>query len=179
MKGIGKMQEKTEKMARELLSILRREIQSFNMIVELLILEEKGLVECNNDLLGDVIQRQEDVLSSIACLEKSRIECVFKIASALDMDADSLSLSKIVEISDDSLKKELLETAHILTRINKDIQHKKKSKALLIKQGAMIVDYNIRFLMKAMGKKDQIVDTYTETASVGGVSGGMRVDGKL
>ena len=179
MKGTEDMVDKAEKTVRELISILRREIQSFNAIVELLILEEKGLVECNNYLLIEVIGRQEDVLSSIACLEKSRIECVFKIAHAVGTDADSLSITKIADLQGESLKKELLEAAHILSQINRDIQYKKKSNTLLIKQGAMIVDYNLRFLMKAMGKEDQVIDTYTAAANVGGVSGGMRVDGKL
>ncbi len=173
------MENKAEKTVKELISILRREIQSFNTIVELLILEGKGLVECNNDLLIDVIGRQEDVLTSIACLEKSRIECVFKIADALGVDADSLSISKIAEIQDSPLKKDLQEAAHILSQINRDIQLRKKANTLLIKQGAMIVDYNIRFLLKAMGKEDQVRDTYTSGANVCGVTGGMRVDGKL
>ena len=53
----------------ELIDILKHEIRSFNTIVELLILEQKGLVECNNVLLLEVLERQEDVFSSIACLE--------------------------------------------------------------------------------------------------------------
>jgi len=39
----------------ELIDILRREIRSFNIVVELLILEEKGLIECDNNLLIHII----------------------------------------------------------------------------------------------------------------------------
>ena len=163
----------------KLTNLLRREINSFNTIVELLILEEKGLVECDNNLLIKVLERQEDVFNSIACVEKSRQDIITSIAEEIGEDPDALSISKIAEIVDDPLKKELVEAAHVLTQIIEDMQKKKVTNTMLIKQGAMIVESNIRFILKAYGKDDMLCNTYSSGADAGQISGSIRVDNRM
>ena len=163
----------------ELIDILKHEIRSFNTIVELLILEQKGLVECNNVLLLEVLERQEDVFSSIACLEKSRIEIIKKIADTIGEDPDELTISRLSEIAGEDIKKELLETAHVLSTINEDIRHKRISNSMLINQGIMIVESQIRFILKAMGKEDLIKEIYSPDANNGQIFGCIRVDNRM
>ncbi|MFC1649944.1 flagellar export chaperone FlgN [Candidatus Latescibacterota bacterium] len=163
----------------ELKDILRREIRSFNMIVELLILEEKGLIECDNNLLVHVLEREEDVFSSIACLEKSRSGIIDKIALVTGENPDTLTISIISEHVDDPLKKELIETSHVLSQINEDLKQKKITNNVLIKQGAMIVENNIRYILKAAGKDFVGDDTYTSNADAPKISGSVHVDGRL
>ena len=163
----------------ELIDILRREIRSFNTVVELLILEEKGLIECDNNLLVKVLEREEDVFSSIACLEKSRMDIIRKIAEKIGEDPDRLTISKLSKIVDDPLKKELVETAHVLLKINKDLKQKKTTNNMLIKQGAMIVEGNIRYLLKTFGKEGMLENTYSSNADAPGISGSLHIDGRL
>lgn len=163
----------------ELIDILKHEIRSFNTIVELLILEQKGLVECNNVLLLEVLERQEDVFSSIACLEKSRMDIIRKIAEKIGEDPDRLTISKLSIIVDDPLKKELVETAHVLLKINEDLKQKKTTNNMLIKQGAMIVEGNIRYLLKTFGKEGMMENTYSSNADAPGISGSLHIDGRL
>ena len=163
----------------ELIDILKREIRSFNAIVELLILEQQGLIESNNEFLLEVLGRQEDVLSSIACLEKSRMEIVKKIADCTGEDPGMLTLSKLSEIAGDDFKKELLETAVVLSRINEDIRQKKISNSILINQGIIIVESQIRFILKAIGKEDLIKEIYTSGADNSWVSGSISVDSRI
>ena len=168
-----------ENLVIELKDLLRREIQSFNMIVELLILEEKGLVECDNNLLVHVLEREEDVFSSIACLEKSRTEIISKIGLLTGEDPDMLTISKIAERVDEPLKEELLETAHVLSQINEDLKQRKITNNVLIKQGAMIVESNIRYILKELGNEVHGDDTYTSKADAARLSGSVHVDGRL
>lgn len=168
-----------EKYIVELIDILKREIRSFNAIVELLILEQKGLVECNNELLLEVLGRQEDVLSSIACLEKSRLEIVQKIAEHLGEDPVTLNVTKLSEIVGEDLKKELDETAHVLSTINEDIRHKRITNSILINQGIMLVESQIRFILKAIGKEDIVKEIYSQDADSGQVSGSISIDGRM
>jgi hypothetical protein len=163
----------------ELINILKREIQSFNIIVELLILEEKALVECDNKLLLKVLERQGDVFSSIACLEKSRVDVIAKIAEQTGKPAQELTISTLLEFIDEPLKKELVETGHVLSRINDDIKQKKMTNTMLIKQGIMAVESNIRFILRSIGKEDMIRDLYSRHADTNYVSGSIRVDGRL
>ncbi|MFC1551469.1 flagellar export chaperone FlgN [Candidatus Latescibacterota bacterium] len=168
-----------ENLVVELKDLLRREIQSFNMIVELLILEEKGLIECDNNLLVHVLEREEDVFSSIACLEKSRTAIINKIALLIDEDSEMLTISKISEHVDEPLKRELLETAHVLSQLNEDLKQKKVTNNILIKQGAMIVENNIRYILKDYGKELTGDDIYTSSADAPQLSGSIHVDGRL
>ena len=163
----------------ELIDILRREIRSFNIVVELLILEEKGLIECDNNLLIHVLEREEDVFSSIACLEKSRIDVVNKIAEQIGIDSKKLTISKLSKIVEDPFKKELVETAHVLLQINEDLKQKKATNNILIKQGAMIVEGNIRYTLKTFGKEGVLEDTYSSNADAPKISGGIHIDGRL
>ncbi len=168
-----------ENLVVELKDLLRREIQSFNIIVELLILEEKGLIECDNNLLVHVLEREEDVFSSIACLEKSRTEIIEKICLLTGENPDTLTISKIAERVDNPLKKELFETAHVLSQINEDLKQKKITNNVLIKQGAMIVEGNIRYILKEFGTEVCGDDTYTSNANAAKLSGSVHVDGRL
>ncbi|MFC1561265.1 flagellar export chaperone FlgN [Candidatus Latescibacterota bacterium] len=163
----------------ELIAILRREIQSFNIVVELLILEEKGLIECDNNLLIKVLEREEDIFSSIACLEKSRMDVIKKIAEQIGTDPNKLTISKLSKVVEDHLKKELVETAHVLLQINEDLKQKKATNNMLIKQGAMIIEGNIRYILKTFGKEGVMEDTYSSNAGAPKISGGIHIDGRL
>ncbi len=163
----------------ELIDILRREIRSFNTVVELLILEEKGLIECDNNLLIHVLEREEDVFSSIACLEKSRIDVVKKIAEQIGVDSEILTISELSKIVEDPIKKELVESAHVLLQINEDLKKKKATNNMLIKQGAMIIKGNIRYILKTFGKEGVLEGTYSSNADAPKISGGIHIDGRL
>ena len=168
-----------EKYIREITDILKREIRSFNTILELLILEEKSLVECDSQALAEVLERQEDVFSSIACLEKSRMDIIKKIAEQIGTDPNKLTISKLSKVVEDPLKKELVETAHVLLQINEDLKQKKATNNMLIKQGAMIVESNIRYILKTFGKEGVLEDTYSSNANAHKISGGIYIDGRL
>lgn len=163
----------------ELTDILRHEIKSFNIIVELLILEEKSLLECDNKLLMHVLERQGDVFSSIACLEKSRMEIVEKIGNIIGKDPDKITISFLEKLVDGDDKKELQETAHILSKINDDIKQKKITNNMLIKQGMLLVESNIRFLLKAIGRDDLVKDIYSQNALRRNYSVSVRLDGRV
>ena len=163
----------------ELVAILQREIKSFTALLELLIIEEKGLIDCDNYLLIDVLGRQEDVLSSIACLEKSREDVIGRIAAQLGLDAAALTVSRISGYIDDPLRRELQETAHVLTEINENLKRKKVTNTHLIRQGAFMVENNLRYLLKASGREPMTRGTYAADARRGGVTGSIGVDGRV
>ncbi|MFC1573935.1 flagellar export chaperone FlgN [Candidatus Latescibacterota bacterium] len=163
----------------ELLDILKREIQSFNTVSELLILEEKCLVEFNTTELADILERQEDVFSSIACLEKSRAKVMVRIGEQTGREPETLSLKKLAKLTENPLKKKLIETGHILDAIYGDIKKKKSSNAMLIKQGIMLVESDIRVIMKTLGNPDNTMTGYSANAKPDQLSGGVRIDDRM
>lgn len=169
-----------EKYIMEVADILKRKIRSFNTILELLILEEKCLIECDTGSLTTVLERQEDVFSSIACLDKSRMDILAKIAEFLDCeDSESLTVSKLVEQVEEPIKRELLESGHILSSIHEDIQRKKFSNNLLIKQAIMLVESDIRLILNAVYKMKNSEAVYTSQAGSKRSSQNVCLDEKL
>jgi hypothetical protein len=163
----------------ELTDILRHEIRSFNTIIELMILEEKGLIESDNQLIVKVLEKQEDVFSSIACLEKSRLNLIEKIAENINSIPEKLTITKIAAYAEESYRSDLLETAHVLSKINKDINNRRNSNSMLIRQGMAMIESNIRFLLKTMGKDDPSQGLYSSKANLKGLNGSVRIDGRI
>jgi hypothetical protein len=164
---------------RELISILQREIRSFTTLLELLIIEEKGLIDSDNNLLIDVLGRQEDVLSSISCLEKSRQDIVNRIAAEIGSSDEKLTVSQLADKLDNPLRWELRETAHVLSQINEHLQRKKTTNTMLIRQGALLVENNLRYLLRASGREKLNPGTYSSRAGKNSFSGSIGIDGRM
>ncbi len=167
-----------EKYITEITDILRREIRSFEAILELLILEEKCLVECDREALVDILGRQEDIFSSIACLEKSRAVMTEKIASELNIDPESINISLLSEKVDGTIKRDLTEAGHVLARLNEDIQKKKVSNTMLINQSILLVESDIRMILNSVNGA-QTDPEYTSRAKTKDVEQSVCIDQRL
>ena len=168
-----------EKNITELIHILKKEIQSLNTINELLMLEEKSLVDFNIKSLAEILDKQEDVFSSIACLEKSRMDVLIKISELTGVNLDELTVSRITEMVDNPIKKILMETGHVLSSINENLAMKKTSNAMLIKQGIILVENDIRAVLNAFGRTEPASPGYSSNAQRKGQSGSLRIDGRM
>ena len=163
----------------ELMDILKREIQSFNTVSELLILEEKSLIEFNTRELAENLEKQEDVFSSIACLEKSRMQVLTKISELSGEDPETLTIKQLASMVDEPLKKKLLETGHVLNAIHEDIKKKKTTNTMLIRQGILLVESDIRTILNALGNHGERNTGYTKRAKQNPLSGGVYIDGRM
>ena len=168
-----------EKYVAELSDILKREIRSFTTILELLILEEKSLIECDSKELATILERQEDIFSSIACLEKSRMNIVVKIANLFGEDPETITISRLATLTDTPLIKELVENGHILARLNVDIQRKKISNTMLINQSIMLIESDIRMILSAVSQDGHKDGVYNSQAASAGTSKSVCIDEKI
>ena len=168
-----------ERSIADLLEVLKMEVRSFTAITELLILEEKCLITCDNKALADVIERQGDVLTSISCLDKSRGDLLVRIAMELGAAGTEPTLTELASKVCDPLKKELLETGAVLGAVYEDMKRKKVSNTLLIRQGIMMVENDIRILLSAIGRGMDTPAGYTSGGGSTGLTGGIRIDGRI
>lgn len=168
-----------EKYINELIHILKKEIQSFNAINELLILEEKNLVEFDIRSLASILEKQEDLFSSIACLEKSRMDVLVKIGELAGEKLEALTIIRLSEMVDDPARKMLVETGHVLNSINESLALKKTSNAMLIKQGIMLVESDIRSILRALGKAEPAAQGYSSKAQHEDQAGSICIDGRM
>lgn len=163
----------------ELVDILRIEIRSFNTINELLILEEKALVSCDSAAITNLIERQGDVLSSVACLEKSRQEVLDRIAWETGRDARDLNITGLSKLASPELKKDLLEASKIISTIYDDMKRRKASNTLLIRQSIIIVESDIRLLLNLRARGDGKATLYSQGQTLPARSGGVYIDGTI
>jgi len=168
-----------ENLIREITDILKREVKSLTAIRELLILEERSLIECDTESLIQVLEKQGDLLSSMACLEKSRLETIRKISDILGEDASEITVSRLSRLTNSDSKNELLESAHLLEDINREIKRKKSSNNVLVRQALMLVENDIRVIMKAMGKNSDAPGIYSPLKSKNKSNGSVRIDQKI
>jgi len=175
----GELPVGLEKYITELVDILKREIRSYNAVIELLILEEKNLVACDTASLAEVVERQGDLFSSIACLEKSRTDTLAKIAGILGHDSRTLTVTRLSEMVGDPLRKELLEAGLVLSSVYENTRRKKSTNSLLIRQGIILVENDIRMILSAAGKNRHKSAVYSPGAGQERLSGSFYLDGKM
>ncbi len=162
-----------------LLDILKVEIRSFSAVIELLILEERCLVACDSSGLADLVERQADILNSIACLEKSRVGVLERISEETGMAVSELTISRLSRLAAESWRKELHEVSEILSRLYEDMNRKKASNALLIRQGMMMVENDIRTIIAVCGRGAGKRSGYTSSAGRDDAAGSIYLDGKV
>ena len=102
-----------------------------------------------------------------------------RIGEQIGRDPDTLNIRKLAKRTEGPQKKKLIETGHILEAIYGDIKKKKSSNALLIKQGIMLVESDIRVIMKTLGNPDNNLTGYKADAKPDQLSGGVRIDGRM
>ena len=162
----------------EIKDILNREIRSLTTVLELEILEEKSRVKNDNQMLIDFVERQEDVFSSRACLEKSRMEILDKISEETGETVENITVSKLAELVNNPLKKELVENGYIMSGLHEDIQRKKASNTMLINQAIMFVESDIRTIFNSVNQKDENETIYTSQAGSDNIPRSVCIDKK-
>ena len=163
----------------EITDILKREVRSFNAILELLIREEKCLIECDTEALSEVLEKQEDVFNSIACLERSRTDVLSKIAEETGDDPGLITISGLSEKIDGPVRRELIETGHVLMRLNEEIQRKKSTNTMLINQSIMLVESDLRLIVGAINRAQDNEAGYDSKADSNRTPHGVRLDQRM
>lgn len=170
---------KYESLVRELIMILKSECKSFGAVNELLMIEEKCLIDNDRKALEDNVMRQEDVFNSIACLEKSREEVCGRLAERFGRDTGTLTITAVADMVDGVMSRELLDIGHKLNAIQDDIRRRRITNSLLLRQGMMMIESDIRTLVSAFGVRSDTKATYSSKARETVNSGGIRIDGHM
>lgn len=176
---IGERTVLMTKFVGELADILKRETRSFSAISELLVLEEKCLISCDRNGLQEVIERQGDVLSSIACLEKSRIELIAKIGELAGENPETLTIQRLAAFVEDPLRRDLIETGHILSDLHHDVNRKKITNNMLIKQAMLMVENDIRLVLNTINTKTRQDAVYSPAPKPMRPAAGVCLDQRL
>ena len=163
----------------ELVDILKMEIRSFNTINELLILEEKALISCDSAAIADLTGRLGDVLSSVACLEKSRFEVLDRIAGETGRRANDLNVTVMATLTSADIRKDLVESGKILSAIYEDIKRRKSANSLLIRQGIVMVENDIRLIMNTRAQIGDKAALYSSGQATLPCPGGVYFDGTM
>lgn len=148
-----------------LIITLRKEINLFNELRDLLLSEREKLVKCSMEELSKNNEMKEHLIREAGKFDKTRMNLVNRIVKLSGINDDVKSLSSLISYADENHKTELIECRSLLRLLmNKVVELNEGNKELL--------DSSIQYTRKSLNFIRELTSppsTYMET-------GGLRVD---
>ena len=139
------------KLLNEIISLLEKETKCLEKILDFLIRQQDCLVK--NDLKGliEILSEKEDVVTSLSCLEKSRLENTVKLSACVKIPVSELTVNRISEIAEDDLKNRLQTAMKELRSLYDNIKKKRSLNQALIHQALEYTGNRLAFIRKVFG----------------------------
>ncbi len=123
-----------EQLIAELTAVINDEVRAFHRLLEALREEQRAIVEDDIEAIEQCIAIQSEVAVAAHQLEGRRVRVVQQLAEQLDMDAENISLSRLVEALEDPRAEELTQMREKLLELNGKIRTTSANNAFLIRQ---------------------------------------------
>ena len=133
-----------EDIVKRLTELLDNEVKCFEKIQNILLREQRCLVENDKEALEEILSEKEDVMSSLSCLEKSRHNLLEKLSVEFGEDVSELTVSRISERMGGEKGRRLRETGRSLKSHYDQIKRTEWSNSKLIQQS---LEYNRKSLL--------------------------------
>ncbi len=123
-----------EELIVELTAVINDEVRAFHRLLEALREEQRAIVEDDIEAIEACVAIQGEVAVAAHQLEGRRVRVVQQLAEQLDIDADNISLSRLVEALEDPRAEELTQMREKLLELNGKIRTTSANNAFLIRQ---------------------------------------------
>ena len=132
-----------------LIDIINKEVTCLESFMALLTEEQKFLVENDVDSLRKSVGQQERTILQAENLEKERIKLTDGIAKSLNLKKDEASISKLVQLLEESYSVQLKELQKTLFSLYQKVERQRRKNEFLIKQSMGIIDRGIKLFLGA------------------------------
>jgi flagellar biosynthesis/type III secretory pathway chaperone len=123
-----------------LIEIINAEIRSFHRLLELLKAEQAAIVEDDIEGIESSVIAQHEVSAEAQMLEVERIQVVAELSQGLDVDADGVSLTRLILFLEKNQGEELAGMREVLVELNERIRQANENNAFLIRQSMRFTD---------------------------------------
>ena len=130
-----------------LIEVINKEGKCLEKFLTLLSEEQKFLVENDVDSLRRSVEDQEKTIRDARKLEDERIKLTDSLAEKLKIDKDEVSISKLIELVEESYSTKLRELQNTLSSLYARLERQRKKNEFLIKQSMKYVDKSVKVFL--------------------------------
>ena len=123
-----------------LIEIINAEIRSFHRLLELLKAEQAAIVEDDIEGIEACVEQQQEVATQTQMLEAERLKIVEEISLDLNMEAENVSLNRLISVVEGDRGEELARMRGVLLELNDSIRQANENNAFLIRQSMRYSD---------------------------------------
>ena len=131
----------------QLIDIINQEISSLEHFLVLLSDEQDFLVNHEVNALEKSVRDQEEAISQAEKLERTRIKLTNAIAEKLSLDTNRITLSKLIQLLEESYSTKLMELQKDLLDLYKKVERQRRKNEFLIKQSMGYIDKSMQILL--------------------------------
>jgi predicted transcriptional regulator len=133
-----------EELLQELVGILRQKHACFQEFLDLIKKEREVIIRHRTEDLQKMISSQEEILEKTSQLEKERIQLVDRMAARLQVSAQDLTMSKIIEKAPEPMKSTCQQLYRQISLNLEEIERVNKTNAELVKGSLNNIDSSLR-----------------------------------
>jgi len=135
-----------EPLVTKFVEIMNQEVGCFTKLLDLLMGEQKSLIDNDIDSLQTVLQEQDNLLAQISGLEKKRLEVSTAISQKLKVEKGELTIGRLTRLVKGCQGVELEKLGNTLLELQRRIETANRNNKLLIKQSMRYVDRCLNIL---------------------------------
>ena len=142
---------------RTLKNIMASEISSYKKLLELSRIKSKVLIKNRTADLGEIVEKEQEILNGIKLQEKDRVECVSKISSAYGLGENNIDIETIIEEASGSEKDDIIRLRAEFKDVLLELADKNEQNKMLIETHRKYVE----FCMQAIAGQLSSLSTYS------------------
>ena len=140
---------------KKIANIVEKEAACLEEFLELLVNQQKYLVDNDIENLKSGVNRQQEIISQIRDLEKSRLGIVACYSETQDLDPGDITISSLARQAGGEIADKLMELQNSLLSLHQKIEKAKRKNEFLIEHSMKHIEGTIRLIAeKGKVKKD-------------------------
>jgi flagellar biosynthesis/type III secretory pathway chaperone len=139
--------------------LLQQELEIYNEMHELLGREQQQLLSMKVELLSDVVARKETLALLFKALDESRKGIARRLASILEINMESLTISRICELVPESIARSLKSVSLQLRDAVERCQETNRTNERAARKGMELVNGMIEYLLKDADPSNRVYES--------------------
>jgi hypothetical protein len=139
---------------KKVIDIVEEESLCLEEFLELLVNQQKYLVENDLEKLKDGVARQQEIISRVKTLEKQRGKLVAEYSETEDVNPGDITITCLARKAGGQIADKLLELQNSLLSLHEKIEKARRKNEFLIENSMKYIDGTIRLIAESGRQKE-------------------------
>ena len=135
-----------ELLYKKIVDVVNREASCLEEFLNLLIDQQKFLVENDIENLKDGVAKQQQIISKVKALEKNRAQLVAQYSAGNDLNPKDVTISNLARRAEGEIADKLLGLQSTLMSLHQKIEKAKRKNEFLIEHSMKYIEGTIRLI---------------------------------